>query len=295
MSATLETGSLPAAWERAWLMIMHALGVDAWRVAWRLFWRCAWERKEPTSAPKSGEVAHRPGTLNGFCGAVLRSRCWTTAEIPPPTPPTPPPSLPLFLRIPLTPIAITETRFLAFIFFFFALDGHARRASERVGTRVDRHAVTLAIRAGAARGRVARGTGVQARVTADSLCDGAFCAIRIAGRRAGGRVNGSGRPDDWGDGHVDGAMHVHTRWSGGLGEQVRRRTSNTFQPDFHSLGHFFPSRLFFVFSRPPITPATPGLTTRPQQVPSSPRDKEPRTAQEIELPLWGLRFLPGSN
>ena len=128
-----------------------------------------------------------------------------------------------------------------------------------MGTRVDRHAVTLAIRADAARRQVGRDTGVQARVTADSLYDSAFCeyvlrADKWVGRRAGRRVIRPRRPGDRGGGHVD-VPCVHTH--GGRADWVARCTgTQTTHTHSNQIGHSLDK-----FSQPPpLTPhPVPGI------------------------------------
>ena len=126
-----------------------------------------------------------------------------------------------------------------------------------MGTRVDRHAVTLAIRA---RRQVVRGTGVQARVTADSVI-ALFSNTRAdkwaggqAGGRASDRARAPGRPGGW---VCRCAMRTHTRWSGG---QMR-----TFQPDRSLTRTNFPNR-----NPAPRTPHPAPCTRYPMLYPCTP-------------------------
>ena len=140
-----------------------------------------------------------------------------------------------------------------------------------MGARVDRHAVTLAIRAGAARRQVGRGTGVQARVTADSLCDSAFCeyvlrADKWVGRRAGGRVIGPRRPDDRGGGHVDvPCVHTHGGRAGWVARCTGTQATCTHSNQIgHSLDKF-PNR-----NPAPRTPCPAPCTRHPMTYPHTP-------------------------
>ena len=106
---------------------------------------------------------------------------------------------------------------------------------------------------------------MQARVTAGSLCNSAFtlsvntCCGQTngwaGGRVASDRAQAPGRPRGWA---CRCTMRAHTRWSGELGGQMHRHTSNmhTFQPD-RSLTTNFPTET----PRPaPLTPhPVPGI------------------------------------
>ena len=85
-----------------------------------------------------------------------------------------------------------------------------------------------------------------------------------AGGRASDRARAPGRPGGWA---CTCTMRAHTRWSGGLGGQMHRQTSNmcTFQPDRSLTRTNFPNR-----NPAPRTPHPAPCTRYPMLYPCTP-------------------------